>query len=279
MAAVNILALELTLAPCLILLSSLAQQRWGQRVSGLIVGLPLTSLPLLFLLSLAHGAHFAAAAATSSLEASCAQALLIWVYAAVARRGGVLAGLASSGAAFAAGVAILDHSPRWPALLGLGVGVASYVVVLIWWPSVRGSARRATPRPLGETAQAGGLRLRYRLVIRMAIAAMFAAVLTGASGILGSHLSGLVSAFPVITFVMGGLTHKEEGSQPAVEFLYGVTKGSFAVVTSLFALAVLLPSGNLPVAFSLATLTAVATQAVASLVRGPRLTVGVIVEA
>jgi hypothetical protein len=279
MADVNILVLELSLAPCLILLSSLTQQRWGQRVGGLIVGLPLTSLPLLFLLSLAHGAHFAAAAATSSLEASCAQALLIWVYAAVARRGGVLAGLASSGAAFAVGVAILDPSPRWPALLGLGVGVVSYASVLIWWPSVRGSGRRATPEPVEVTIHAAGLRLRYRLAIRMVIAAMFAAVLTGVSGILGSHLSGLVSAFPVITFVMGGLTHKEEGSQAAAEFLYGVTKGSFAVVTSLFALAVLLPSGNLPLAFGLATLTAVGTQAVASVVRGPRLPVSVIVEA
>ncbi|MGC8513268.1 MAG: hypothetical protein ACP5P1_09595 [Acidimicrobiales bacterium] len=279
MADVNILVLELSLAPCLILLSSLAQQRWGQRVSGLIVGLPLTSLPLLFLLSLAHGAHFAAAAATSSLEASCAQALLIWVYAAVARRGGVLSGLAASAAAFGAGVAILDPSPRWPALVGLGVGVMSYVFVLIWWPGTPGRGRSTEPERLRGTAPAQGLRLRYRLVIRMVIAAMFAAVLTGASGILGSHLSGLVSAFPVITFVMGGLTHKEEGSQAAVEFLYGVAKGSFAVVTSLFALAVLLPSGNLPLAFGLATMTAVATQAVASVARGARIAPGVIVEA
>ncbi len=279
MADVNILVLELSLAPCLILLSSLAQQRWGQRVSGLIVGLPLTSLPLLFLLSLAHGAHFAAAAATSSLEASCAQALLIWVYAAVARRGGVLSGLAASAAAFGAGVAILDPSPRWPALVGLGVGVISYVFVLIWWPGAQGRGRSTAPDRLRGAPPALGLRLRYRLVIRMVIAAMFAAVLTGASGILGSHLSGLVSAFPVITFVMGGLTHKEEGSQAAVEFLYGVTKGSFAVVTSLFALAVLLASGNLLLAFGLATITAVATQAVTSVGRGTRIAPGVIVEA
>lgn len=279
MTNVNIVVLELSLAPCLILLSSLAQQRWGQRVSGLIVGLPLTSLPLLFLLALAHGAHFAAAAATSSLEASCAQALLIGVYAAVARRSGVLVGLAASAAAFGGGVAILDPSPRWPALVGLGVGVASYALVLVWWPGSHARGRSTEPELLQETPSAHGLRLRYRLIIRMVIAAMFAAALTGASGVLGSHLSGLVSAFPVITFVMGGLTHKEEGGRAAVEFLYGVTKGSFAVVTSLFALAVLLPSGNLPLAFGLATMTAVATQVVASALSGSRMAPGVIVEA
>ena len=70
MAYVNLLFVELSLAPTLILVSSLVQQRWGQRIGGLIVGLPLTSLPLLMLLSLAHGAQFSAAAADSSLEAS-----------------------------------------------------------------------------------------------------------------------------------------------------------------------------------------------------------------
>lgn len=123
------------------------------------------------------------------------------------------------------------------------------------------------------------LRLRYRLTIRMVIAELFAAILTAASGILGSRLSGLVSAFPVLAFVMGGITHSEAGEAEVADFLHGVTSGSFAVVTSLFTLAVTLPGGNLVEAFGLATLAAVATQALASLSLGSRSANAVIVEA
>jgi hypothetical protein len=294
MANVNFLLLELSLAPCLILVSSLAQQRWGQRVSGLIVGLPLTSLPLLMLLSLAHGARFSASAADSSLEASVAQALLIWVYVAVARRSGALWSLAASAGAFGLGVAVLYLTPTWPPLLSLSVGIASYLVALRWWPEPvgRASATRIRVSQLtvsadggkavdtaSSTGQTHGLRLRYRLAIRMVIAALFAAILTGASGILGSQLSGLVSAFPVLTFVMGGLTHSEAGEAEVADFLHGVTRGSFAVVTSLFCLAVTLPSGHLVEAFALASLTAVATQWVTSISRGSGVANGGMVEA
>ena len=294
MGDVNFLLLELLLAPSLILASSLAQQRWGQRIGGLIVGLPLTSLPLLMLLSLAQGAHFSAAAADASLEASVAQALLIWMYVAVARRHGVLASLAASAGAFGLGVAVLYATPTWPPLLSLSIGIASYLGALRWWPQPadHGSAKcipapqltvssagEAASDAAGLTGPGRGLRLRYRLAIRMVIAALFASILTGTSGILGSQLSGLVSAFPVLTFVMGGLTHSEDGETEVADFLYGVTRGSFAVVTSLFTLAVTLPCGNLVEAFGLATLTAVATQGLTSLSRGSHLANEVMVEA
>ncbi len=278
MAYVNLLFVELSLAPTLILVSSLVQQRWGQRIGGLIVGLPLTSLPLLMLLSLAHGAQFSAAAADSSLEASVAQALLIWVYVAVARRAGLVASLAASAGAFGLAVAVLYVTPRWSPLLSLVVGVAAYIGALRYWPRAQ-IARRASSAPSAPPSPESGLRLSYRLAIRMAIAALFAALLTGVSGVLGSQLSGLVSAFPVLTFVMGGLTHREGGEIEVANFLYGVTRGSFAVVTSLFTLAVTLPSGNLTKAFGLATLAAVATQVLISVSRGSRSTNPVIVEA
>ncbi len=276
MAYVNLLFVELSLAPTLILVSSLVQQRWGQRIGGLIVGLPLTSLPLLMLLSMAHGARFSAAAADSSLEASVAQALLIWVYVAVARRAGLAASLVASVGAFGLAVAVLYATPKWSPLLSLAVGVAAYVGALRWWPRAN-VARRATGGP--SVQPSSQIRLRYRLAIRMVIAALFAAFLTGVSGILGSQLSGLVSAFPVLTFVMGALTHREGGEVDVADFLYGVTRGSFAVVTSLFTLAVTLPSGDLVKAFGLATLAAVATQVLSSVSRRSRSANPVIVEA
>src|SRR5712692_6527915 len=56
------LTLKLVVTPALIGAASLAGRRWGQGVSGWIVGLPLTSGPVAFFLVVDHGAAFAVAA-------------------------------------------------------------------------------------------------------------------------------------------------------------------------------------------------------------------------
>lgn len=48
----NILALKLILAPIIIGSASLAGRRWGPAVSGWIVGMPLTSGPVIFFVAL-----------------------------------------------------------------------------------------------------------------------------------------------------------------------------------------------------------------------------------
>ncbi len=59
----DILVLKLALTPMLIAAASLAGRRWGPGVSGCLVGLPLTSGPVTFLLALSEGTGFAAATA------------------------------------------------------------------------------------------------------------------------------------------------------------------------------------------------------------------------
>jgi hypothetical protein len=56
----NILALKLILAPLIIGSASLAGRRWGPAVSGWIVGMPLTSGPVIFIVAVSHDAAFAA---------------------------------------------------------------------------------------------------------------------------------------------------------------------------------------------------------------------------
>ena len=53
------LALRLFLAPLAVLASTVVQRRFGHAISGLMVGLPLASLPLLWLIALQHGDAFA----------------------------------------------------------------------------------------------------------------------------------------------------------------------------------------------------------------------------
>ena len=59
----DILVLKLVLAPLIIGSASLAGRKWGPAVSGWIVGMPLTSGPVIFLVALSHDVGFAANAA------------------------------------------------------------------------------------------------------------------------------------------------------------------------------------------------------------------------
>ena len=59
----NILVLKLIMAPVIIGSASLAGRKWGPAVSGWIVGMPLTSGPVIFFVALSHDVGFAANAA------------------------------------------------------------------------------------------------------------------------------------------------------------------------------------------------------------------------
>jgi hypothetical protein len=252
---VDSLLLATLLSPLLIAAGTAAQRRFGPRVGGLVVGLPLTSVPLLAVIAITHGTSFAAETATASLEGTVAQAALVWVWAyAVLRWGrGALVGTAAGVAAFGGFVVLADQVPTWPALLGGVAGTAACAAALRWWP------RPADPSP--RTAETAGLGGRHRLGLRMAAAGIFAFVVDELAGLLGAHLAGLVTALPLLTLLMGALTHREDGREAAVAFLHGVTRGSFSVVTALLALAVTLPDGHPGVAFAVAVVTALATQA------------------
>jgi hypothetical protein len=56
----SILALKLLLAPMLVVASSLAGRRWGPRLAGILVVLPIVAGPILLILYLEHGGRFAA---------------------------------------------------------------------------------------------------------------------------------------------------------------------------------------------------------------------------
>ena len=64
----NILALKLLLAPLIIGGASLAGRRWGPAVSGWLIGLPLTSGPVVLIVALSHGPTFAASTVLGTLS-------------------------------------------------------------------------------------------------------------------------------------------------------------------------------------------------------------------
>ncbi len=77
----NIFILKLFLAPVILGGASLAGRRWGPAVSGWLVGLPLTSGPVIFFLALSHGATFAASAISGTLSGGFSLVAFCLVYA------------------------------------------------------------------------------------------------------------------------------------------------------------------------------------------------------
>ncbi len=242
-----LLVCRIAAAPLLILCGSLAQRRYGQSIGGRFVGLPLTSLPLLALMTEADGRVFAAAAATATLAGVFAQSAWCWVYAqAAVRRVRIWTSLALASAVFAAGGVAL-YELRLPLFLGAALGAASILAALAWWP-----------RTLDGAEPAEGTRAE--LAARMAAGGAFSVGVTGASRALGPSGAGLVGAYPILTVVLAVATHRRDGAQAASAFLKGVIQGSGSLVAGVATVALTVgPLGPL-VAFPLAIAASLAAQ-------------------
>ncbi len=252
-----LLAFQLSLPAVLIAFATGVQHRFGERVGGLVAGLPLTTLPIVALVALAHGDRFAARASSADLAGVVAQAVMLWVLARSLRRHRPPTALALSLGVFAAAVAALDVLPALPAFLAAGAATAALGAVAHCWPPAGAPGGPAPRRERRRERRRGG-----DLGLRMALGAAFTLALVETSGGLGAHLSGLVSALPVLSTTMAVLTAGSDGGPAAAELLRGVTAGSFATVAALVVLSLVLPEGHLVAALCAAAGAALLTQAV-----------------
>jgi hypothetical protein len=212
---------------------TLVQRRFGHAISGLMIGLPLTSLPLLWLVALQHGTTFAGSMSNATLVGSIAQAVVIWAYARLATRLSPTLALICSLAAFAV-TAGATQMLNLPTVLAAVLAAAGFAIALRWWP-------RTTSGP----SESG----RYRLAVRVALSAGFTILVVTLAGRMGPGLSGLAAALPVMSLIMAFVTHQELGANASSRFLRGVTRGSYSYVASMFVLTEVLRTGETGLAF------------------------------
>jgi hypothetical protein len=81
-----ILAFKLFITPILIGSVTLAGRRWGGIVSGLLIGLPLTSAPISFILAYEFGAEFASQAAVGNLAGQISNCFFCLAYSYTAKK-------------------------------------------------------------------------------------------------------------------------------------------------------------------------------------------------
>ncbi|HTB69518.1 MAG TPA: hypothetical protein VK707_00865 [Solirubrobacteraceae bacterium] len=246
-----LLLVKLTLAPALVVGSSLAGRRWGHEVSGLLVALPLVAGPILLITDLERGSQFASRAAAASLLGLVALASFVVVFARVSRRHGWLPAVAAGWLAFLA-VALGFSTATLSAGVGLVLAAGAYALAPWLMP----------PDPHLDSASDTRLPV-WDLPARAAATAVLVIGLTGAAAGLGPTLTGVLTPFPISNTVLAAFVLVLEGPAHANAFLRGFLRGAFGFVAFCFLVAVLLVPLGTAAAFSLALCGALAVQLVA----------------
>jgi hypothetical protein len=253
-----LLLVKLTLAPALVVGSSLAGRRWGHRLAGLLVALPLVAGPILLITELEHGAHFAATAAAASLLGLIALVSFVIVFAHVARRAGWLGAVLAGWAAFVA-VALAFGQTSIPAGFAVALAVGAFAL-----------APRLLPADAHEQDLAIAGLPRWDLPARAVATALLVLGLTGAAAGLGPRLTGVLAPFPVSNTVLAAFVLVLEGPVQLDDFFRGFLRGVYGFAAFCFLVAVLvIPLGAFG-AFAIALCGALLAQRIAGAIARAR---------
>ena len=244
--------LEILFAPALVALATLVGRRWGAHVGGLVSAFPAVVGPVLLIIAQQRGALAAARAASATLLGLVALSGFALAYARAARGMRWPASLAAGWACAVAAAALAGWS-----LAGAGLPAALSAAVL----SIA-AARSALPRSAAQPdLGASQAAPRGDVVLRMALTAALIVLLTGASELFGPVVGGMLAALPVLASVLAVFTHRLHGSDATIGLLGGMLTGMSGFVAFCAAIALLAAPAGTAVAFAVATLCAVAAQA------------------
>jgi hypothetical protein len=246
----TILAIKLLLAPSLIVAASIVARRFGVRVGGVLAGLPVIAGPILLVLALSRGRAFAGDAATGTLLGVIALVAFVLAYVAVSRRFAWPVALLVGWTAFLIVIIALRpvHVGAVAALI-LACGACAATLLLLPRSDAEALSSRSHPR--------------WDLPLRAACAVIPVVAVTGAASLLGPHMSGLLTAFPVVTPVLAAFTHAQRGAKEAARLLRGMTMGFFAYALFCFSVSAGVKGLGVAAAFALATVLALLAQGVA----------------
>ncbi len=82
---------------------------------------------------------------------------------------------------------------------------------------------------------------------------------------LGAHLSGLISPFPVFTLILAAFAHQQQGANAAIRFIRGVVLGSISFGCFFLVAGALLPVMALGWVYGLSTAATLAVNGVSLL--------------
>ncbi|MGE5250860.1 MAG: hypothetical protein ACM3QS_11685 [Bacteroidota bacterium] len=245
--SMNLFVLKLVLAPLIIGSASLAGRKWGSAVSGWLVGMPLTTGPVVFFLALSHDAAFAARAALGVLSGGFSLVIYALSYAWIARRFAWPVAISGSLLLFAISTTLLQNAsfPLVPLFF------AVVIVILL------GLRLMPPGNSVGLRDEQPG---RWDLPARVLLGTSVILLLTGVAPLLGARLTGLLATFPLYISILTVFEQRHQGPDGAAHVLRGLMYGMFAFAGFFITLGLMLePSGTGP-AFAVAVLVALIVQ-------------------
>jgi hypothetical protein len=215
-----------------------------------LVGLPLTSGPIIFFIVLAQGPSFARATAIGTLSGALSQALFCLVYAQVAAR--QRWPVATSAGVFAFFMAtVFFQSLTLPVeILFAGVVMALLGVVRLM-PKPSGAVEAVRPLP------------KWDIPARMILATTYVVALTTFAPVLGPRLTGLLSPFPLYALILAAFAHHLRGAPAASKVLDGLVYGLFGFASFFLILALFIEHWPVMLVFALAITVTLAVQGAA----------------
>ena len=243
----DILVLKLIMAPVIIGSASLAGRKWGPAVSGWIVGMPLTSGPVIFFIALSHDVTFAANTVLGVISGGLSLAAYALTYSWLAKRFNWYIALTGSFIVFAIIITILQNITV--PLTSMFLIVCITIALALWcMPS--------------DAVEAGETKLgKWDIPSRILIGTTFILLITGSASFLGPRLTGLLTMIPLYVTILAIFAHRQQGPAAAAHVFRGLLYGMFAYAGFFITLGLLLGKQGIAVSFLSAIVVALAVQA------------------
>ncbi len=242
----DIFVLKLILAPVVIGSASLAGRKWGPAVSGWIVGLPLTSGPVVFFLALSNGMTFAANSALGVISGGISLVAYALSYVWLSTRVRWQLSIIGSLFVYLCCTAILQNF-TFPLMPIFFVVLVLILLALQWMPNDVVEESNAQPGP-------------WDIPSRILIGTSFILLLTWIAPYIGSHLTGLLTTIPLYVSILTVFAHRHQGPAAAAHVLRGLLYGLFAFAGFFLTLNLLLERSGVGVAFLTAIVVALSIQ-------------------
>ena len=207
-----VLVLKLLLAPCLVVASSLAGRRWGPRLAGILVTLPIVAGPILLIIYLEHGAAFAGRAAAAATLGVVPLALYAVVFTLASRRFGWATSLLLSWLA----VVVADLILVW-------VDLPAVVALILAALALAGANR--VLRRMDVSSAPRSIPPWWDLPARAAATGALVLLVTGLADVLGPVWTGVLTPFPIALSVVCAFAAAHDGHDGLVALLRGVVPG------------------------------------------------------
>jgi hypothetical protein len=243
----NILILKLVLAPVIIGSASLAGRKWGPAVSGWIVGLPLTSGPVAFILALSHDTPFAFGAIRGTLSGGFSLIAFCLTYAWLARKFNWVITILGSILVFGGMTALLQNMDI--PFIPLFLTIVLIIFIGLWFmpKQIELEVSQSTPG-------------KWDIPARILVGTGFILLMTGIAPYIGSQLTGLLTTIPLYAGILTIFAHRHHGHAGANSVLRGLILGLFSFAGFYLVLGLLIQNTSLFISFGLATVSALIVQ-------------------